>query len=64
MNQFRHQQEDAPGLLGAVLATEDPLDNEQRLAWYRHAMRQFYRARMEPVAPNLFPCNRREYRRA
>jgi hypothetical protein len=51
----RRHPEDAPGSLGVILTSLDPLDNTGRLEGYREMLADFYRARMEPVAPDLFP---------
>jgi hypothetical protein len=57
----RHRPEDAPGVLGVILTSLEPLSNKERRDDYRAMLADFNRARMEPVAPILFPCSRREY---
>jgi hypothetical protein len=57
----RRHPEDAPGSLGVILTSLEPLSNKERRDDFRAMLADFNRARMEPVAPNLFPCSRREY---
>ena len=61
MNQVRRHPQDAPASVGAILCSEVPLDNDERLTMFNLKLRQFHKARWEPGAPNMFPGMSREY---